>query len=169
MQGEPPAPLSLAMPSLRRSDLWPFLGILLGGLLLAAGLLLPLVAFFLYAMGVTVVYQNPSSVELWSLAANLLEGLGFLFGFVGIAAALRLPARASPGTRWRDFLAVFLGGILVTAGIVVASAFLAYVVLVGPSASPVLVDVGEIGGRLLQATGFILVFAGMAWTLRARQ
>lgn len=162
-----PQPVSAA-PSSPPAVRWPFWAMILGGILLAAGLLLPIVPFLLFVAGLFNAYLSFGFVEAWDLAANVLEGLGFLSGFLGIAVALRLPSRGSPTIRARDFLAVFLGGVLVTAGILVATAFASYVMMAGPASFGLLLDIGEVAGRVCQAAGFILVFAGIAWSLRAR-
>lgn len=167
MEADTP-PVVMPATSAPRLSPWPVRATLVGGFLLAAGLLIPLGPFVLSVTGLLSAFQVEAAVVVWDLIANVLEGLGFLCGFLGIAATLRMPARGSAGTRRRDYLAVLLGGILLAAGILVAGAFVGYVFLVGPAAPFLLLDVGEIAGRLLQSIGFILVFAGIAWTLRAR-
>ncbi len=168
MESGPPAPLAVALPSGSRETPWPFWATFLGGVLVASGLLLPLAPFLLYLTGFSAGYRSEAEVEAWSLSANLLEGLGFVSGFIGIAAALRLPAPASRGTTGRGLLVVLLGGVLVAAGIVVTTLAAGYVLVAGPFPPVLFIDLGTLGGSLLQAPGFILVFAGIAWTLRAR-
>ncbi len=168
MQPDSPAPVALAPPSAPRRSPWPFWATLLGGVLLAVGLLLPLVRLALYTAGLLPAYSNFAEFEAWSVSVDVLEGCGFLSGFLGIAVALRTLRPAPRAGTMREFLAVLVGGILVAAGIIVATVAQWYVFLAGPGSTLMLIfDVGEIGGRILEAAGFILVFVGIAWTLRA--
>lgn len=141
---------------------WAFWATFLGGFLLAAGLLLPIVAFVLVESGLSAGFPSAAEVRDWDLFANILEAAGFLSGFVGLAGTLRAPRPAFRGAAGWQFSAVVAGSLLIVSGIAVASVAAGYIIPVG---SLFFVDVGEIVGRCLQAPGFILVFAALAMAL----
>ncbi len=169
MQPDSPASLAMALPRPSARRPWPFHATLLGGVLLAAGLLLPLVRFALYAAGLLPPYSSLAEIEAWNVSADVLQGAGFLSGFLGIAVALRTPRAVPRVAAAREFVAVVVGGILVAAGIIVTTVAAGYVFVTGPGSTLVVfVDIGEVGGRILEAAGFLLVFAGIARTLPPR-
>lgn len=165
MQGDRTAEVARTMPSAPDVRRWAFWATFLGGFLLAAGLLLPLVPFVLFASGISPGHAGAAEIRAWDLSANVLEAAGFLSGFVGLAGTLRAPRVAFLGAARSEFLTVVAGSLLIVAGIAVASVAAGYVIPVG---SLLFVDVGQIVGRCLQAPGFILVFAGLAMALGPR-
>ncbi len=163
MPADPSAAMAETMPSAPGD--WAFRATFMGGFLLAAGLLFPIVPFVLLGSGVLAGSAGAAEVGAWDFTANVLEALGFLAGFVGIAASLRVPRARGFGAATWEFRVVVAGALLLTVGIAVATVAAGYIAPVG---SLLFVDVGEIAARALQAAGFILVFAGLAFALDAR-
>ncbi len=143
----------------------------LGGLVLAVGTIVSGDTHFDVIMLTGGPVSIPESLGLFQLESaltglgNLLAAVGFLAVFIGIAIALRRPSSGPRRMSPRAFAALIGGGLLVAAGLVAASlvAFSTYPpsLLNFPSYNAV-----DLAGRVLEAAGFLVGFAGVAAALR---
>ncbi|HYM39193.1 MAG TPA: hypothetical protein VEY12_03470 [Thermoplasmata archaeon] len=97
----------------------------------------------------------------------VLSAAGFLLVFVGVAIAFRDPCRAPRRITRRTFAILVLGGSLVAAGFVAFGVFSLY----SNSSQPLLVGYQvlyslDLAGRIVEAVGFFVAFAGLAHAIR---
>ncbi len=145
--------------------------IVLGGLALAVGTIVTGPTHFDVLMLTGGPISIPGALGVFQLESaltglgDLLTAVGFLAVFVGIAIALRRPSTGPRRVAPRAFAVSVLGGLLVVAGLVVAS-FVAFSTYSLPPFSIQGYYAIDLAGRVLEAAGFLVGFAGVAELLR---
>ena len=167
MQPSTSPPLAIAMPPEHGKTPWSYWSTVLGAVMVACGFVVPLIPLVFFYAGIPVAYGGVVGVETWYEAGALLDAFGFLAAFVGIVAALRVPAPVPRRATRMEFRVVLLGGLLVAAGAsatAIGALYMAATFTYVTTAETAL----QVGGLAVEAVGFLVALLGIAHSLRGR-